>query len=309
MKNSDWDIREAFDLMKLAKLNNNLQLFLENRDKILVSGDELFDIIPNYLMLDKLGCAPNFCGRKIKKGSTLYRIREYDKTTNFSDASQWTAPPIDKRRQSRANKKEQEALYLASSELLCLWETHIKKGDKYAIATYECLEDITVGSLSLLDSENININIAAFVLNAFLVAPARKEKENVEVFEYLDKYFGRVLPKDLKIEDGILLSYKFGVMNQEYKYYDLTNQICDVIMKFFPDGIMYSSCYMPLETMGLNCSENNIVLYRSGIEKVQYRSCDIKICDHDHSTLIPIKTIIEDYNRMPDKFKARFFAK
>jgi hypothetical protein len=141
------------------------------------------------------------------------------------------------------------------------------------------------------------------------MAPARKQDENLEVFEYLDKHFGRVLPLDLRIEDGVLLSYKFGVMNQNYEYYDLTNQICDVIAKNFPDGIMYGSCYMPLETTGLNCSDKNIVLYSSGIDKIQYRNHIIRTCPQDYSTLIPIKTIIEDYSGMSEKMKARFFTK
>lgn len=308
MKNFDWNTYEALELMCLAAHKNDVKMFNKQRDRFLVSGDDLFRIIANYLTLDKMQCAPCFDGRILSKGRKFYRIRKYDPNTDFSDPKQWTAPPIQFRNQNRANHKGQEALYLADSEVLCLWETHIKNGDKYALATYECIDNIIVGSLSYLNPTNVKLNIASFVLNSFLMAPARKPDENLEVFEYLDNHFGIVNPTDLKIEDGLLLPYKFGVMNKKHQYYELTNQICDVIAKFTPDGIKYSSCYMPLESCGLNCATNNIVLYHSGIEKVKLIGYSIKECDGDYSELTPIKIIAQEYKGMGERMFARFYT-
>lgn len=306
MSISELEARTYLELMNYTKLINDQKMFFDNRDRLLIAGNSLFDIIPNYLFLAELGVAPHFQGRKIAKGRKLYRIRKYNSETDFSNPSEWTAPPLEYRQQNRANKVGQEALYLADSEHLCLWETHITKGEKYALATYECQEDIAVGSLSFLDSENINLNLASFVINAFFMAPARKENENVDIFEYLDERFGRVLPCDLKIEDGFLLSYKFGVMNQKHQHYELTNKIADSIATFFPDGIKYSSCYMPLENGGLGCPSNNIVLYNGGISKIKYIEHRIEICDED-SALIPIKKICEEHNGMSEEMIARFY--
>ena len=307
MKNFDWNTYEALELMRLAAHNNDEKMFNKQRDRFLVSGNDLFSIISNYLTLDKMQCSPHFNSHILSKGRKFYRIRRYDPNVDFSDSKQWTAPPLGSRYQNRANHKDQEALYLADSELLCLWELHIKKGDKYALATYECIDDITVSSLSYLDFSNVNLNIAAFVLNSFLMAPSRKEKENLEVFEYLDDFFGVVTPDDLKMEDGYLLSYKFGVINRKHQIYELTNQICDVLAKSTPDGIEYSSCYMPLESCGLRCATNNIVLYHNGIKKVKYLEHTIKECDSDYSALIPIKTITQGYKGMDEKMLARFY--
>ena len=297
MEKFDLDVYEPLLFMKYAAQNDDIKMFNDNRDRFLVCGDSLFDIIANYLTLDKMGCAPIFNGFTLKKGSKLYRVRRYEEGVDFSNPCQWTAPPIGKRWQNRANHKDQEALYLATNELICLFETHIKSEEKYAIATYECNEDIHLGCLSYFNDANMNLNIAALTLNSFLMAPSRKERENLKLFEYLDNNFGLIHPHDLRIEDSYLLALKIGVMNLEYEYYKLTNEICDIIAKQFPDGILYGSCYMPLTTTGNICTDNNIVLYDSGIKKVKYLGHSIKTCniDFDKMGLLSVKMIIEHF--------------
>ena len=72
---------------------------------------------------------------------------------------------------------------------------------------------------------------------------------------------------------------KFGVLNQLEQYYNLTNQLCNILSEDIPDGIRYSSCYLPMQTVGVECSDFNIVLYREGISKV-------KLIDHKIKTNI-----------------------
>lgn len=79
------------------------------------------------------------------------------------------------------------------------------------------------------------------------------------------------------IENGSFeLPIKLGVLNQRDEYYKLTNKICNILSKSTPDGIRYSSCYIPLETSGIECSDYNIVLYHEGISKIKFINYEIK---------------------------------
>ncbi len=303
MREFDRDTYEMLLLMKHATQNSDIKMLNYYRDRFLVCGDSLLDIISNYITLDKMGYAPIFSGFRLNKGYKLYRIRRYEEGVDFSNPCQWTAPPIGKRWQNRANCEGQEALYLATNELLCILETQIKMGKKYVIATYECTEDICLGCLSFWNDTNKALNLAALVLNSFLMAPARKEKENIELFQYLDRHFGLVRPEDVAIKDGALMPFKFAVMNQNNEYYTLTNQICDVIAKQFQDGILYGSCYIPLTTTGSICTDSNVVLYDNGIKKVKYLEHSIKTCniDPNQTELLTVQMIVEQFENSSSK--------
>ena len=222
----------------------------------------------------------------IPRGTKLYRIRCYEDNTDFSNPNQWKAPPH--KPQNRANIKGQEALYLGSTETICLLEAHIKKDDIYALGIYEATENIEVGGFLAYHSNNKFYNLSGMILNAFLIAPSRSLR-NEELFSYLDSHYGLLTLDDLAdindvIENGALeLPMKFGVLNQLDKYYDLTNQLCNILSEDTPNGIRYSSCYLPMQTMGIECSDFNIVLYSEGISKV-------KLVDHK------IKTNINDFD-------------
>ncbi|APF22939.1 MULTISPECIES: RES domain-containing protein [Clostridium] len=249
---------------------------------LLWETSNLFEIIVNYVTLYKIGVKYDFGKSIIPKGTKLYRIRYYETDTDFSNPSEWRAPPH--KRQNRANNEGQEALYLGSTETICMLETHIKKGDKYALGIYEVDEDIEVGGYLTYDSNNILHNLAGMVLNAFLIAPSRSQR-NKDLFSYLDSYYGVLTLDDFAntnklIENGGLqLPMKFGVLNQLEQYYNLTNQLCNILSEDIPDGIRYSSCYLPMQTVGVECSDFNIVLYREGISKV-------KLIDHKIKTNI-----------------------
>ena len=150
------------------------------------------------------------------------------------------------------------------------------------LGTYECQEDIKVGGFFTFSSQNTLYTLAAIVLNAFLIAPSRGGK-NKDLFNFLDSYFGHISLNDLSdmknitdANEEMRLPYKFAVLNQEENLYKLTNQLCEIISKSYINGIRYSSCYIPLESPGIICSDYNVVLYSPGIKKVSFVNYEIK---------------------------------
>lgn len=114
--------------------------------------------------------------------------------------------------------------------------------------------------------------ILSEVLNAFLIAPSIQEK-NKELCMYLDSKFGEILPNDLKIillDNAVRLQYVFSVMNRLEKYYNITNWMSEILKKRYAMGIRYRSCFMPIECPGIESNGYNLVLYESGIEKIQF---------------------------------------
>ena len=158
----------------------------------------------------------------------------------------------------------------------------MKPNQTYVLGTYECQEDFKIGGFLSFDQGNSLYTLAAIVLNAFLIAPSRSEK-NRDLFGFLDSYFGHISLNDLSDMKNITdaaeemrLPYKFAVLNQKGKLYELTNQLCEAISRKYADGIRYSSCYIPMETPGIMCSEYNVVLYSSGIRKIRFLDYKIK---------------------------------
>lgn len=287
------DIKEAYDKYIKSLGSGRDDDIKKAKYNLLWEASNLFEIVVNYITLYKYGVKYDFGKSIIPKGTKLYRIRCYETDTDFSNPSQWEAPPH--KPQNRANIKGQEALYLGSTETICMLEAHIKKGDKYALGIYEVEEDIEVGGYLTYDSNNILHNWAGTVLNAFLIAPSRSQR-NKELFSYLDSYYGVLTLDDfantneLNENGGLQLPIKFGVLNQLEQYYNLTNQLCNILSEDIPDGIRYSSCYIPLETVGIECSDFNIVLYREGISKVKLIDHKIKtnILDFDYTDLLKV---------------------
>ena len=280
------NLKEAY-IRYLNSLNSGCDDEIEKEKyNLLFEASDLFEVIVNYVVLYKFGLKYDFGKSIIPRGTKLYRIRCYEDNTDFSNPNQWKAPPH--KPQNRANIKGQEALYLGSTETIFLLEAHIKKDDIYALGIYEATENIEVGGFLAYHSNNKFYNLSGMILNAFLIAPSRSLR-NEELFSYLDSHYGLLTLDDLAdindvIENGALeLPMKFGVLNQLDKYYDLTNQLCNILSEDTPNGIRYSSCYLPMQTMGIECSDFNIVLYSEGISKV-------KLVDHK------IKTNINDFD-------------
>ncbi|MDZ4994723.1 RES domain-containing protein [Clostridium perfringens] len=246
---------------------------------LLWETSNFFELVVNYTTLSKAGITFEYGKSVISKGTNLYRIRKYDSNTDFSNLNEWKTPP--NRPQGRANFKGQEALYLGSTENICLLETNMRKDEKYVLGVYEVIEDIELGGYFHFNQRNLLQYYAGIILNAFLIAPARNQR-NKELFSYLDSHYGRLSLDNFKnmselIKNGSFeLSIKFGVLNQRDEYYKLTNKICDILSKSTPSGIRYSSCYLPFETVGIECSDYNIVLYDEGMSKIKFINYEIK---------------------------------
>ena len=260
----------------------------ETKYEVLLDCKNLIDLVINYIVLDKIGVNFDFGTSTIKKGTKLYRIRKFDKNINFNNTSQWTPPPY--QQQNRANHIEQATLYLGSTENVCLLETHIQQKGMYALGTYECLEDIELSGF-FAHKEHLYHHIAGITLNACLIAPSRNET-NKKLFEFLDKHYGNLQPDNIKDwKNNFDLPLQFAVLNKRYQYYEITNKIADILRKKSQYGIRYSSCYLPMETLGIVCSDFNVALYDKGIAKIKFLSAEIKTNDKQISDVEILKIV------------------
>ncbi|MBO3424406.1 hypothetical protein [Clostridium perfringens] len=262
---------------------------------LLLEASNFFELIGNYITLSKHDITFEYGKSVIPKGTKLYRIREYNSKTDFSNPSEWKAPP--NRPQNRANCQGQETLYLGSTENICLLETHIKKNEKYVLGVYEVVKDIQVGGYFSFDKGNLLHNYSGTILNSFLIAPTRSER-NRELFSYLDSHYSSLSLDDFKNmnelkNNSLELPIKFGVFNKRDEYYNLTNKICDILSKSNPNGIRYSSCYIPLETIGIACSDYNIALYHDGISKIKFINYEIKTNINDFTGADILKNYLD----------------
>jgi len=270
------------------------EIYEVEKYKQLLNVDYLFNVIPSYIFLDKIGIEFDFGHHTIKKGQWFYRIRCFNEGTDYSNPKEWMPNP--NKTQSRANAEGVTALYLGSSETVCILETQLQEGEKYAIGKYQCIEDFEVGGYFSLSKSNEWKNISAIVLNAFLIAPSRGEK-NKKLFEYLDDKFRNVDNEDFGsirecIYNGaeeLKLPYKFAVLNKNEKLYNWTNRLCEILQRKYTDGIRYSSSFIPVECPGIECSEYNLVLYENGINKIKF--CDYEIKKKDSGGGVELNTL------------------
>lgn len=282
-------IKDLIDAVKSKDLKQIDKLKYDN----LFYGSSLLTIIPNYIFLSDIGIDFNFGHQIIKKGTRLYRIRRFDENVDFSDSKQWSYPPS--MPENRANKKGEAALYLGTTEYVCILETHLDKGEKYVLAEYEVVKDIKVGGfLDCEDYKNVSKYLAGVILNAYLIAPSRSDK-NKELFEYLDSRYKDFTLDDLQISEAnkLDLPLKFGFLNKREEFYKTTNRLLEPIKRKYPCGLSYSSCFIPLATIGIVCSDSNIVLYKKGMDKVKFIKHTIKTNDLNHSGLDILKILID----------------
>lgn len=166
-------------------------------------------------------------------------------------------------------------------------------GDTYVLGKYRCKKDIVVGGFLSDDPSNNAHYLAGNILNSFLIAPSRSAW-NKELFAFLDNHYGKISLDDMKSFDlvwesgGLELPLKFGVLNQRDEFHCLTNMLCDRLARKTPQGIRYSSCYLPMEAPGISCSDYNLALYASGIASIELVDYDIK---QNNSIITPIKVI------------------
>lgn len=248
--------------------------------KDLFDMPDVLSVLCKYIAQSEFGFTYDFGSTIIPKGTKLYRIRQYSKDTDFLNPSEWLPSP--NKPQNRCNRAGESALYLGSTELICLLEMHIERGKQYALAEYEVTKDIEVGGFLYVNPNESKWKIlAAMLFNAFLIAPSRNEI-NKELFEILDNYFDDTDYSKIGLltlttpDDEMRLPWRLGRINQRDKYYFITNKMCEILKQKTPNGIRYSSCFIPMETVGIECSEYNICLYESGMKDVKFTNATIK---------------------------------
>ena len=280
------------ELVKAIQSNDKDKIN-ELKYKNLFYGSNLLDVVINYIFLSHAGIGFDFGCQIIKKGTKLYRIRLKDDGVDFCDPSQWNYPPH--MPENRANNSGEPALYLGSTESVCLLETHIKNGDQYYLGEYEVTEDIKLGGfVNCEDYKKYSWYLAGVILNAFLIAPARSDK-NKDLFAFLDDYYKCIEADDLQISDArkIELPLMFGVINKKEKYYKITNRLIETIKKQYPNGLIYSSCFIPVATIGIVCSDYNVVLYKEGMEKIKFIKSSLKKNDALYDGLDILKILLK----------------
>lgn len=291
--------REHLTELFNAIVTNNQNKVHDMKYTCLFDGTNLFDIVVNYVFLSDTLVDFDFGFDVIKKGTTLYRIRRYLENVDFSNPKQWQPAPT--RPENRCNLQGEEALYVATDEIVCLLETHIKKGEKYVLAQYEVTEDIIVGGFISFEKHNAKQFNAGRVLNAALIAPSRSDI-NDSLFLVLEEKLGNIGLYDMSLKDDILLPFKFALLNKKNdSYHGFTNKLCAQLKKKYPDGIRYSSCYLPLETPGISSNYHNYVLYKSSLSKLQFLRYQIKVCEQGYSVEELALILLKVYENAKEK--------
>ena len=277
-----------------AYFKNDKKSLNELKYSYLFYGTNLLSVVTNYISLKRtLNINFDFGECKLKKGTRLFRIRKFEKDVDYCNVNQWSYNP--KMTENRANNQGEAALYLGTTENICAIETHINKGEKYVVGEYEVTEDIKLGGfLDFEDKKNKKSFLTGVILNAFLIAPSRNEK-NDKLFEYLDDYYKNVQPDDLQVKNAVDvdLPFKFAVMNKRNEYYKITNQLLNSLKQKYKDGIIYSSSYVPISSIQIRCSDMNVVLYKTGIDKIKFIKSQIKINTRAYNGNDLVKTLIE----------------
>lgn len=248
--------------------------------KDLFDEPNIMGVLCKYIALSEFGIQYNFGYSTLRRGTKLYRIRKYSETTDFSAPKEWE-PPVAKL-QNRCNAAGECALYLGSDEYVCIMETHININEKYVLGEYEIINDIKVGGYTNVNpNESIWKARAGMLFNSFLIAPSRNEA-NVKLFELLATHFHDTDFMDIpwsvfaSAEDIFELPWRIGNINRGKKYYQITNKMCAVLQQSSPKGIRYSSCFFPMETIGIACSAYNICLYESALKDTRFLRYTVK---------------------------------
>lgn len=265
--------------------------------KDLFDTQDIMETLCKYIAYSKCGLVYDFGSTTIPKATKLYRIRKYSPNIDFSDPKQWTPSP--NKNQNRCNTNGETALYLGSTELVCLLETNIQQNEKYVLAEYEITEDIEVGGFIYVNPNESRWKfLVAVLFNAFLIAPSRNSC-NEHLFDILDNYFSDTDFSNIRLDtitnpkENVLLSLRIGCINQKNKYYNITNEMCNILKTKTPKGIRYSSCFIPMETVGIQCSEYNVCLYESALKSIKFLKSDIKVNTKKYTSVDMVKLLLE----------------
>lgn len=168
----------------------------------------------------------------------------------------------------------------------------------------ECVSDYThtCDSTSVITVKLIRNNKLHFSFDVAIVV----EGDDGLFYRLInDKSTGRYIWNQVKQSSNYFerfnLPLQFAVLNKRNQYYETTNCITDILRKQTPCGIRYSSCYLPMETLGIVCSDFNVVLYKEGISKVKFIRADIKTNEQKLSDVDSIKIVCEISKKAKNK--------
>lgn len=241
--------------------------------KDLLDQPDILHSICQYIANSNNGLIYNFGSTVLKQGTKLYRIRTYRENTDYTNLNEWLPSP--KKSQNRCNAEGETAIYLGSHEEVCLLETHTKQNSKYVLGEYTVTQDIQLGGFNYVKPDESKWKmIVAMAYNAFLIAPVRNEK-NKELFEFLDEFYAdddydSITLKSVVSKYNMNLPFRLGHLYSSEKYFNFTNMLCSILKKNTPSGIRYSSCFIPAETVGIECSHYNVVLYDDAISYLKF---------------------------------------
>ena len=91
------------------------------------------------------------------------------------------------------------------------------------------------------------------------------------------------------------------LVTKDDTYYHLTNEICDALKRYYPDGIRYSSCYAPIETIGISSNCYNLVLYEEGIKKISFVDAKELVYNQKMTSTDMIKIMFETIDKAKQK--------
>ena len=271
-------------------LENDLDDLYDLQIKFL-SNIDYSDILGRMALMIYIGLPLKTLPVILKKGTKLYRIRRGINSNNINDEDEWKPNP--KKTKNRFNDEGEEALYLASSDVLCLLELHIKKDEDYAIAQYEVLEDINLGTFDKTKTR-ADINVLSFLNVVMMII--NSSEENITTLKLLDKTLGKMTFEE--IFNNPILNYfapfKLGLIlkgNDPHFYTRMLSKnfkTCDL------DGIRYSSSFLPLGSPLFFVSEYNYVLYSKGIKKIKFLSSERKTSKSDYSIDVMVKLMMDN---------------
>lgn len=179
----------------------------------------------------------------IPKGTKLYRARKYE-GIELDKEVDWKMPPEKcVRNMGRFNYKNRPVLYVSTMDFILPREIGLSVGDEYYLATYECKEDIVVGSFLK------NCDVINCILHKVSISIENDDKltEN-ELFELCDVDIRNMSLIDIA-SDILSPLYINKLMKRDL--YEVTNKMSDMILSMYPNGLRYCSAYAPIEASGL----------------------------------------------------------
>jgi len=225
------------------------------------------ETIPASKMLDVLGGVIDKQGltKRIRSGTTLYRVRIHDPADSYSTASELGSPPADKCSYSNRMSPAGISMFYGASDCnTAILETYGEKGEekKASCGEFKTLKDLNIldltavqGVLSLFDEDRRHLRAALIFLQGFVEdvsKPIRKDgREHIEYVstQAFAEYF-RHIYKDSegKPLDGIAYRSSKNADGINYVLFAENEHCCDKGGES-PSGFMAVEPWLVLESV------------------------------------------------------------